>query len=192
MSRYLCFINRLAQSPVENFKMTYHHLHLQHLRELNDALSHPDNDPLCFTLIHRLIMSLLSHNSDSFTSNTSTDSHTLFLIASNLLNDAGLFAEATHMTSDISAVQWCFRASCVHEMKRLITDHAYLPYPSVPLQHLSQVSVAYSLIGLVTLSTHSLPTDPTLFLPISNKITPTCLRCPTPQSEYPCSAGMWK
>ncbi|KAH0826845.1 hypothetical protein J3R83DRAFT_4377 [Lanmaoa asiatica] len=115
MALFLIFLLRHAVDPIPNFSVPLHPDHTMHLSSLRDMLSiYNPSELLC--QIHSTILSLLTHLSHEALLSDQKDLLTLFLLSYHLRDDSGNTTRVSAIPPNISAVQWCLRATAVKEI----------------------------------------------------------------------------
>ena len=112
---FLVFLLCHMASPVPEFSMPLHPAHAKQLSSLRALLDVEDSSGLQ-NKIHSTLISLLTYLSHEATLSDHRDLFTLFLLAYHLKDDVGNMTKASVVTPNISAAQWCLRATTVGEL----------------------------------------------------------------------------
>ena len=112
---FLVFLLRHRANPIPEFSVPFHPLHIEQLYSLRVLLDAEEPSGLQ-EKIHSTLISLLTHLSHEATLTDRKDLLTLFLVAYHLRDNAGNMTKASALPPNISAVQWCLRATAVGEL----------------------------------------------------------------------------
>ena len=117
MALFLVFLLCHAANPIPNFSVPLHPDHRTHLSSLWDMLG-GDDSPKLLCQIHSVILSILTHLSHEALLSDHKDLLTLFLLSYHLKDDSGNTTRVSAIPSNISAIQWCLRATVVREISQ--------------------------------------------------------------------------
>ncbi|KAH0833799.1 hypothetical protein J3R83DRAFT_10949, partial [Lanmaoa asiatica] len=112
---FLVFLMRHLKSSIPSFDVPFHSHHAESLSLLSHALSGGTEDAIQ-ECIHSTLSSLLTYTSLEAHKSDHKDLLTLFLVAYHLRDDAGNTTRISAVPPNISAFQWCFRATAVREV----------------------------------------------------------------------------
>ena len=115
MALFLIFLLRHAASPILGFSVPLHPDHRTHLSFLRDILGAEDS-PKLLCQIHSVILCILTHLSHEALLSDHKDLLTLFLLTYHLKDDSGNTTRVSAIPPNISAIQWCLRATMVKEI----------------------------------------------------------------------------
>ncbi|KAG9311149.1 hypothetical protein JVU11DRAFT_8215 [Chiua virens] len=115
LALFLVFLLRHSINPVAHFSVPFHPSHVEHLSSLR-ALLGVDEPRMLQEKIHSTLIALLMHLSHEATLSDRKDLFSLFLLVYHLRDDAGNMTKASAIPPNISAVQWCLRATAVAEL----------------------------------------------------------------------------
>ena len=115
MALFLVFLLRHAADPIPSFPVPLHPDHSTYLSSLHDMLS-TENSLNLSPHIHSAILSLLTHLSHEALLSDQKDLLTLFLLTYHLKDDSGNTTRVSAIPPNISAIQWCLRATAVKEI----------------------------------------------------------------------------
>ncbi|KAF8549160.1 hypothetical protein OG21DRAFT_627578 [Imleria badia] len=166
MALFLVFLLRHIADPISAFSVPFHPSHTQQLSSLRTLIDAEDPSGV-EEHIHSTIIALLTHLSDEAILSDRRDLLTLFLVAYHLRDDAGNMTRASAVPPNISAIQWCLRATAVGEVakkahlhsgdtfkayevhaKHLITDARPSLFTYLRQKHAFLSTLAYSEPGL--------------------------------------------
>lgn len=116
MGQFIIFLMRHRQSPVPGLQLTFHENHVMKLSRVQSLLASQQD---CQAALHELILSLLTQCSPEHLENDWKDQHTLFLTAYHMVDKFGNMTVPSKMTSHISAIQWCYRATAAYQVMLL-------------------------------------------------------------------------
>jgi hypothetical protein len=110
---FIIFLLCHLHCPVPRFHIHFHSNHIDCLSSLRDALS---LETPCHKKIHLAVVSLLQYISVEATANDHRDLFTLFLLVYHLTDDSGNTTHISAVPPNISAAQWCFRATTTFQV----------------------------------------------------------------------------
>ncbi|KAF8418659.1 hypothetical protein L210DRAFT_3578829 [Boletus edulis BED1] len=112
---FLVFLMRHLKSPTPSFDVPFHPHHAESLSLLGQELSSGTTGAI-EECIHSTLSSLLTYTSLEARKSDHRDLLTLFLAAYHLRDDAGNTTRISAVPPNLSALQWCFRATAVREV----------------------------------------------------------------------------
>ena len=115
MALFLIFLFHHTADSTPHFPVPFHPDHWVHLVSVRGKLS-TVNVPDLLPAIHALLLSLLIHLSHEAALSDKKDLLTLFLLCYHLCDDSENTTSMTAIPPNISAIQWCIRATAVREI----------------------------------------------------------------------------
>ncbi|KAI9452391.1 hypothetical protein HD554DRAFT_827680, partial [Boletus coccyginus] len=166
MALFLVFLLRHVTNPIPAFPVPFHPAHIEQLSYLRTLIDNTEPSGV-EDQVHSTVIALLTHLSDEAILSDRRDLLTLFLIVYHLRDDAGNTTRVSTVPPNISAVQWCVRATAVGEVlkkahlhsgdtfkaydvhvKHLITDARPSLFTYLRQKHAFLSTLAYSEPGL--------------------------------------------
>ncbi|KAH0825908.1 hypothetical protein J3R83DRAFT_7662 [Lanmaoa asiatica] len=120
MALFLVFLLRHIADPIPAFPVPFHPIHIQQLSLLRTQVDVGELSSI-EEQIHSTNIALMTHLSDEAILSDRRDLLTLFLVAYHLKDDAGNTTRVSAVPPNISAVQWCLRATAAGEVVKKAT-----------------------------------------------------------------------
>ena len=115
MALFLVFLLRHVANPIPAFPVPFHPTHIEQLSYLRALVDNTEPSGV-EDQVHSTVIALLTHLSDEAILSDRRDLLTLFLIVYHPRDDAGNTTRVSAVPPNISAVQWCLRATAVGEV----------------------------------------------------------------------------
>ncbi|KAF8422586.1 hypothetical protein L210DRAFT_852295 [Boletus edulis BED1] len=166
MALFLVFLLRHIDSPIPAFSVPFHPSHIKEMSSLRRLVETEESRGVD-EQIHSTVIALLTFLSEEATLSDHRDLLTLFLVVYHLRDDTGNTTKVSAVPPNISAIQWCLRATAVREVlkmahlyggntfkayeehvKHLITDSRPNLFTYLRQKHAFLSTLAYSEPGL--------------------------------------------
>jgi hypothetical protein len=120
MSLFIIFLLRHKADPIPGFAVPFHSDHMVQLSLLRDIL-HSDDLLKLSRQIHSVVLSTLMNPGHKALLSDHKDLFTLFPLSYHLKDDSGNMTRVSAIPPNISAIQWCLRATIVREISEKAT-----------------------------------------------------------------------